>query len=348
MIVKVAGQRVGTSGHLYFVTQIIFVDVVEALSCAVDIVDTVNVFGRKTGHGDGGRCVIVASRFLGTTRTRREFAGVLGIGEVASEGQFTTCGLHHWGRSTIRTSVGQEIGHSVFIVVCSGITTASIEVTSAVQLNGGCGVVVTCKGDHTPSAALKLTAAIADIGVEVIVAGRGVDTAGILTRAIAKVGGAVVVAGRFICTSSKEAGSVINRSRIVIVEGATLGTSPAAEELARPIMEGGCAVVVTGQIVGTTCTRGHIATAIVEVGTWSKVASLWIGTPFKQARSIVKVNRSIVVRGPFIGTTTEETSVIIQLGFTVVVGRLIVGTPVAIKRGAVVIFRGRWVEVTSR
>lgn len=69
MIVKVAGQGVGTSGHLYFVTQIIFVDVVQARSSAVDIVYTVNVFGRKTRHRDGGRCVIVASRFLGTTRT---------------------------------------------------------------------------------------------------------------------------------------------------------------------------------------------------------------------------------------------------------------------------------------
>ena len=228
----VTGQGVCAPGDLHLITESILIDVRETLSHAIHVVHSEDVNRVEAGNGNGGRGIIVAGQLFRAARARGILAVVLRISEVASERQFTSNGLHRGRRPSVDTAVDQEVGHTCLIVVGGGITTAAVEITGTVHLDGGRGIIVASERNHTARAGLKLTGAVVEVGTDVEVASQGVGTTLILTGAVSEIGSLVIVAGRGVEAATEEAGTIVDCSRGIVVHGTIVHTTAAAEEFA--------------------------------------------------------------------------------------------------------------------
>jgi hypothetical protein len=180
----------------------IFIHVIVAVAIAVHRIGAIDVLWVETRDGNGGVCIIVAGSWLGASRTRVVFTIVVWVPVVTSKGQVTTSELNRRCRTSVDASIGQEVSHTIFIVVGGWVTTACIEVTLAVVLQRRFRVVVTSEGDHATRAACELTRTVGNIGVQIKVASRVVGATLVLTRTVIEVHSAVIVGSRVIVTSS--------------------------------------------------------------------------------------------------------------------------------------------------
>ena len=174
-----------------------------------------------------------------------------------------------------------------------------------------------------------------------------ISTPAILAGAIVEVHRGVVVVGVRIGATAKEARTIVDCGRLVVVEGIGRSASAAAEELTGAVVQRGRLVVVARDVVGTTGTARGVAGTVVHVGVQVEVAGERIGTTGVLAGAVVEVGRGGVIRCGVIGTATKDTGAVIEKGVRLVVGGGGIRAAIAVERTGAIVLRGGRIVVAG-